>query len=134
MDKVFKHSGLTLKQMDFCNHVLDGERLGPAYRLAFKTKGTDKSDNEAGSKLHARPEIGAYLEKLNLRTEEKRSLTRATKRNLLTEFAEDEDTDVAKRIKAIEVDNLMTGDNKPQEVTFTGLEALLNKVREGYDE
>ena len=108
--------------------------IGESYRKAYSAIGTDKTCAENGSHTKNKPAVKAYYDKMNEKIENKRALSRAKKRDLLSEFATDEDTDVSKRIKAIEVDNLMSGDNKPTEVTVTGLGALLNKVREGTDE
>jgi len=133
-DYHFKSTGLSVKEMAFCGHVLDGMKLMDAFKAATGSKGNQNTLKREGCALMAKPTVVAYCEKLNSQTEGKRSLNRAKKRDLLAEFAENEDSDVKARIKAIEVDNLMTGDNKPQVVEVTGLSALLDRVRSGGDD
>jgi len=127
----FKFSGLTHDRMVFSNYIVDGMAVGESYAKAISSKGSKKSCQVEGSKWLNEPEVAAYVEKLRAKTEEYRAASRAYKRDKLFFIMEENEDDPRVVIQAITADNLMTGDNKPQEVQVFGLAELLQQVRKG---
>jgi hypothetical protein len=124
-------ASLTPKQRAFSNEIANGCTSSESYRRAYNTTAKDKSLAARASHLKAVPKVAAYIASLIARSEKKKALARDRKRELLNEAAEDAGSDWGKRIKAIEVDNQMTGDNAPQQVNVFGLGDLLAIVRKG---
>lgn len=122
---------LTAKQRAFANAIAAGAGGSEAYRIAYNTKGRDKDHASKASKLRRLPHVAAYITHLISKQERRRELNRERKRELLAEAAEDTKAKWPERIKAIEVDNVMTGDNAPEQVNVFGLGDLLQLVRKG---
>ncbi len=115
--------------MAFCHHVVDGANGTEAYILAYAAKGSQACSRVQACRLLKNPDVVAYIEKLKQAAENKKTLVRIEKRIWLAKFVRDCKEDTGKRIKAIEVDNEMTGDNAPQKVEVFGLSELLGMVR-----
>lgn len=121
---------LTPKQRAFANEIAAGTNPSQAYRKCFNC--VTASQTTVGAKashLKSHPKVGPYIAALIAQQEKKRLLTRERKREHLALFVEDKTARTADRIKAIEVDNVMTGDNAPQQVQVFGLSDLLALVR-----
>lgn len=120
---------LTPKQTAFANEVAAGKDLSESYRLAYDcTKGSPMTVGTNASRTAALPHVAAYIATLKAQQEKRRFLTRERKRELLAAFAEDAPKH-SDRIKAIEVENRMVGDDAPQQVQVFGLSELLGLVR-----
>jgi len=125
----FRFSNLSAVKMAFCHLIVDGESGTEAYIRAYKPKGTNLTSRVQACRILKNPDVVAYIEQLKKKSEDKKTLVRIEKRIWLAKFVRDAKEDTGKRIKAIEVDNEMTGDNSPQKVEVFGLSELLGMVR-----
>jgi hypothetical protein len=125
----------TNNEIAFCNLVAAGSNYTDAYRQATGTKGNPKVVNVDATRFAKKPRVVKLLAALRERDAEKESEKRVaskqSKRELLFIAMTDEEVDWNRRLKAIEVDNAMTGENAPQEVHMVGLKEIMRKVREG---
>lgn len=125
----------TQKEIDFVNLVLGGMSYTDAYRQVVGSKASRKAANVEGCRLAKAPAVVKLLSELRAKDAEKESdrrvATKQSKRELLFIAMTDEEVDWNRRLKAIEVDNAMTGENAPQEVHMVGLKEVMRKVREG---
>lgn len=119
----------TPKQRAFVNDVAAGVGPSEAYRKAYNTKASPNIVAAKAAHLRDTPKVHNYLAALIAQQERTRFLTRDRKREKLAEVVEGKGEKTADRIKAIEVDNVMNGDNKPAEVNIFGLGDLLALVR-----
>jgi hypothetical protein len=117
------------KQRAFANLLADGVEPSEAYRQAYGDSRKDKGLSALAASAKASPTVQAYLSALVAKQEKAKALSRERKRHHLAEFVESKTERTADRIKAIEVDNVMTGDNAPQQVEVFGLSDLLALVR-----
>lgn len=100
---------LSNRQKMFCREYVKVEgTIGDAYAKAYDTKNIN-SANTNGSRLLKKPYIQEYINMLQNKIAKQDFLQIEDKRQLLREFAMSEDDTKADRIKAIEVDNKMTG-------------------------
>lgn len=122
--------GLTQKQRAFANYIAEGLNGTEAYRKAYPdTVACDKTCATHACREKKKPHVAAYIASLVAKQEQARFLTRERKREILAQLAEKKACRPGERIKAIEVDNTMTGDNAPQQVQVFGLGELLALVR-----
>jgi hypothetical protein len=123
---------LTHKQRLFAQGIADGLDNSKAYRAAYNcaTASSITIAKEA-CELRKHPAVAAYLADLQAKQDRARQLTRDRKREILNTIAENPKAKPNERTKAIEVDNVMTGDNAPQQVQVFGLSELLALVRKG---
>lgn len=119
----------TPKQRTFANALAEGVGPSEAYRQAYNTRARDSALSSKAAKAQRSPQFQAYLRALVAQMEHRRFLTRDRKREKLAKIVEDGAERTADRLKAIEVDNVMTGDNAPQKVEVFGLGELLAAVR-----
>lgn len=119
----------TPKQRAFANELAGGVTASEAYRRAYATKATGVNLAARASHVRDNPKIAAYLAALIAQQEKARFLTRERKREKLAAIVDSKTERTADRIKAIEVDNVMNGDNRPTEVNIFGLSDLLAMVR-----
>jgi hypothetical protein len=124
-------ASLTEGQRTFANEVAAGAKLSDAYRKAYNTKANPKILCSKASHARTHPKIAAYIEALIAQQEKTRFLTRESKRQRLAKIVADGKARNGDVIRAIEVDNVMTGDNAPQQVEVFGLGELLALVRKG---
>jgi hypothetical protein len=120
---------LTAKQRAFANELAAGIGPSEAYRRAYNTQAKDNLVAAKAGHLKAKPKLQAYLAELIAAQERKRFLTRERKRERLSQIVENAKEKTGDVIRAIEVDNVMTGDNAPQQVQVFGLSELLAMVR-----
>lgn len=117
-----KNSGgpekVTFKQQRFVDLLLLGKTGVDAYREAFSSKAKPQVLRVKAVEMKKRPQVQAYMAAEQAKTAELVGLTRAEKRRLLRMAAMDSKAPWSERLKAIALDNLMTGDNKP--VRFEG--------------
>ncbi len=103
------------RQRRFAEFVVSGDTATVAYVKA----GYSKNGAKVGaSKLLTHANVKGYLAKLRKPQTEKAIATRQRKREILAAIMEGrtKGATVADRIRAIQADNLMTGDNKPIKV------------------
>ena len=117
-----KNSGgpekITPKQQRFVDLILLGTTNKEAYRQAFQSKANDNVLRVKAAELKRKPVVKAYMEAEQKKNADLVGLTRAEKRRMLRMIALDPKESASDRLKAIALDNLMTGDNKP--VRFEG--------------
>lgn len=106
-------SHLTPKQKAFADALLSGAEQSEAYRLAYNPHGTPSTTAKEAYRLAGNPKVAEYLAGQRLKQDVGLGLTRAKKRQILKEIAEDPERPARERLMAISIDNLMTGDNKP---------------------
>lgn len=107
---------LTPKQEAFAQYVADGLTQTEAYRRAYNWKGCKRRVGTKSSLVKATPAVLARIEELRKENAAVQGLSRAEKRRILAQQARDRDLAPEHRRQAIQVDNLMTGDNKPVKV------------------
>jgi hypothetical protein len=121
---------LTAKQRAFANLIAEGKDGSAAYREAYVCPNSSPITlAREAHRTRELPHVAAYIAQLIAQQERKRFLTRERKRELLADCAEDKKAKWSERTKALEVDNVMTGDNAPQQVQVFGLTELLAIVR-----
>lgn len=123
---------MTPKQEAFSQAVADGMDNSSAYRHAYNVRTTNNNTiAKKAWKIAHTPVVFARVEALKKEVSDGRLLQRVGKRVILCEIAEDKEQQAQNRIKAIEVDNRMTGDDAPQKVEVFGLTDLMRLVRGG---
>lgn len=104
---------ISVKQQRFVDLLLLGTTGKEAYRQAFSSKAKDVVLRVKASEEKKKPAVQAYLAAEQAKAAELVGLTRAEKRRMLRLIALDPNEAASDRLKAIALDNLMTGDNKP---------------------
>lgn len=100
---------LTAKQEQFVKNIIDGMSQADAYRNAYPNqRNTDKTTHENASRLMNNPKIIARLQELRDKIANDKVMSATRRAERLTEFANDEDPNVA--MKAIDLLNKMTGE------------------------
>jgi hypothetical protein len=114
-------NGLSIKQLAYANHVLEGKTQANAYILAYGKPADYNLQNAraAGQKLYNTKTIQSYLRTQNKKAEKKAGLSLAERFQILADIAIDENNSPDTRIRCIDVYNKMTGDNK-QNITMEG--------------
>lgn len=108
---------LTGKEEAFCQHVANGKTFLESFRIAYDAKGYSKGAAQVQAyRLSCKDHIAARIRELREKIEERMVLSRSRKRHILYEIAEKKSNQPHERIKAIEVDNRMTGDEAPVKV------------------
>lgn len=117
---------LSYRQYRFAQLVFQGGKLGPSYEQAGYNPTNANSRDSSASSLLRSPKVQRYLHHLaavSARTSRAATLSRARKREILCDIAEDSEDGY--RLKAIEIDNKMTGDEAPVrlegEITLRGI-------------
>lgn len=123
------HRKLTLKEDWFARLVAQGRTLASAYREAYSSE--SKNSRIAGHRVSKRPAVAARIAELTMPEEKRLFLTRARKRELLLQFAENTRASVLDRQRSIVIDNRMTGDDRQivsveGEITLVSVMAALN--------
>lgn len=108
---------LTAKQKAFADALLSGKDASEAYRVAYSPKSTPATIGREAYTLVRVPHVAKYIDeqrsKYAKQEEATVGLTRARKREILRTIANDTKASRKDRMTAIQIDNLMTGDNKP---------------------
>ena len=100
---------LTAKQEQFVKNIIDGMSQADAYRNAYDTsRMADKTIHEKASRLMADGKVTARLQELRDKIANDKVMNATRRAERLTEFANDEDPNVA--MKAIDLLNKMTGE------------------------
>ena len=100
---------LTAKQEQFVKNIIDGMSQADAYRNAYPNQRmSDKTIHESASRLMNNSKISARLEELRNKIANEKIMNATRRAERLTEFANDEDPNVA--MKAIDLLNKMTGE------------------------
>ena len=100
---------LTAKQEQFVKNIIDGMSQADAYRNAYPNQRmSDKTIHESASRLMNNNKIIARLTELRDKIANEKVMSATRRAERLTEFANDEDPNVA--MKAIDLLNKMTGE------------------------
>ena len=112
-----KQHPLNDRQRRFAEFVVGGDPASVAYKKSGYAA-TGNAAEVSASQLLRNPKVSAYLAELRKPQKEKAIATRQRKREILAAIMEGKTkgATVADRIRAVQVDNLMTGDNKPIKV------------------
>jgi hypothetical protein len=102
---------LTSKQELFARLVAEGKGMSESYRIAYQSKSNPAAVRSDAWKLATDPRVERKIAELKARAEERMFLTRSRKRHILYQIAETPKNKATDRIKAIEVDNRMSGDD-----------------------
>lgn len=105
---------LTPQQLAFCHNIAEGMNPSAAYSRAYprQSLGRDALSVEA-ARLRKNPKVVAYINDLLAEARREVLLTRDKKRMILGGIALNKNLPPQARIAAIQVDNRMTGDEKP---------------------
>lgn len=125
---------LTNKQEAFAQAIADGMDQSKAYHSAYAVKTNNRFT--VTRKAHEIAHLGHVanrIAELKGQLADSKLLNRLRKREILCDVAEDVEQPAQNRIKAIEADNRMTGDDAPQKVEVFGLNDLMKLVRGGDD-
>ena len=99
---------LTQKQENFCLAYIKTGNASEAYRQAYNAeKMSEKQIWEESSKLNSNPKVAQMVQELRDKAESKAIITLEQRKELLSRFAWEEETD--KSIKAIDLLNKMDG-------------------------
>jgi hypothetical protein len=103
----------TPKEEAFAQAVAHGKPLVDAFRIAYPGR-SDKPHHakQEAYKIAQRPPVAARIKELQKPELERFYLSRARKRELLYTLAENPRNSPIERIRAIDMDNLMTGEYK----------------------
>jgi hypothetical protein len=99
----------------FCEHVANGDSPADAYRKVAPGASAT-SQRVQPYRWLGFPSVQAEIARLRVPIERAKVLTRTRKRELLYSIAEDTKAPPAARTQAIQIDNRMTGDEKPVRV------------------
>jgi phage terminase small subunit len=102
---------LTPKQEAFAQYIADGLTQTEAYRRAYSSKAKKTVMPVKGHQVAKHQAVAARIKQLREEAAEMPGLTRATKRRLLAQLAQDRDADSRVRLEAVKIDNMMTGEN-----------------------
>ncbi len=121
---------LTPKQRAFADALLEGLASSKAYRRAYPAKGSPKLVSVKAAEVKRHPAVQAYMREQQSKLDRAKGLTRTRKRQFLYEVVMNPDSSTADKLRAIELDNRMTGDNIPEKVEAFGLSDLLTMMRQ----
>ncbi len=116
----------------YCDGLTKAESWRRAYNKPNATRGTV---TKAVQDVFNRPKVQTRIAELKSQLDDERALVRNEKRMMLAEIARkkkitvDEARAFTVRMKAIDADNVMTGDNAPQKVEVFGNAEILAMVR-----
>ena len=127
---------LTHKEEAFAQNFCDGLSKSESWRRAYKKPDAqDRTASKNGYMVCKRPWVQERIAELKKVLDDERALSRVEKRMMLADVARrkkmsaDEARAHSVRMKAIEQDNIMTGDNAPQKVEVFGMSEMLAMVR-----
>ena len=121
---------LTAQQIAFANARLEGLQPSDAYRRAYNSHSNSGVIAVRACELGKHQGINAYIAKEQAKLDRTKGLTRLRKRQILYNIATDPNSSTSDIIRAIETDNRMTGDNRPEQVEGFGVSELLTMVRQ----
>jgi hypothetical protein len=114
-------ASLTPKQRAFAAGIAEGLDGSAAYRLSYAPGNGEAAYIAAKAyEVRHKPRVSAYIAALISQQEQGRFLSRQRKREILASIAEKRGESSRARVRAIEVDNRMTGDEQPQVVELSG--------------
>jgi uncharacterized protein YeaO (DUF488 family) len=102
---------LTAKQTAFAQYAADGLTASEAYRRAYGGNPNFTTTKREAYEVRHHPLVAAYIKELQEEAKAMDGLTRAEKRRQLALIVRDRDADLGRRLEAIKLDNLMTGEN-----------------------
>lgn len=107
---------LTAKQIDFAFFVADGLTASEAYRRVYSANGKATVRHVRAHEVRHHPAVAAFIGELQEEVRRVKLAEREDKRRLLALIMFDREEDTGRRLEAIKIDNLMTGDNSPLKV------------------
>lgn len=119
---------LTPQHRKFCQSIAEGHSATTSYVVATGCENRETATRQGGRWL-SKPEIQAEVARLVAQVQTppldtkdavKNLVDRLEKRRVLSEIIRDDKLDAMKRMKAIELDNQMTGDNAPLQIESDG--------------
>lgn len=116
-------------QRAFADALLEGLAPSEAYRKAYPAKGSPKVVSVKAAEVKRHPAVQAYMKKQQAKLDRTKGLTRQRKRRKLYEIVNDPNSSTSDVIKAIQADNRMCGDDRPEPVQSFGLSDPLTMVR-----
>ena len=109
------------KQRAFCAHLVEGMSQTAAYVKAYGCK--EETARRLASRLMTNDGVSAEIKRLRDIMDGQHCLRLLEKRRMLADIARDkESASPSDRMKAIEIDNKMTGQNAPEKLEVTGAE------------
>jgi phage terminase small subunit len=121
---------MTAKEHAFALRILAGDPPSKAYLNAGYSGDTNANVIAvAANRILNRPHVQELVTTGRQAKLDKALLTRDEKRKILRDIAKGKAAKMGDRIRAVQVDNEMTGDNAPQQVNVFGLSDLLMLVR-----
>ena len=121
---------LTPKQRAFADALLEGLASSKAYRRAYPAKGSPKVVSVKAAEVKRHPAVQSYMRKQQAKLDRTKGLTRQRKRQKLCEIVHDPNSSTSDVIKAIQADNRMCGDDRPEPTETFGMSDLLAKIRQ----
>lgn len=120
---------LTHKEEAFAQHVAKGETHSDAYKKAYNS--TTPNAKVVAHRIVHKAHVAARIAELRAPDETRKFLTRARKREILWQIAEDARATRLERQRSIMIDNRMTGDDRTVvniegEITLVSVMAALN--------
>jgi hypothetical protein len=101
---------LTPKEEAFAQYIAKGKAASEAYRLAYDPKGQPHTFRSNAYQVGRRPHVAARIDELKKPDQERLFLTRARKREILFEIAQNRRNKPVDRARAIDLDNQMTAE------------------------
>lgn len=120
---------LNARQNQFVTLYTSGRPAGRAYEEAgYASRGA--AADTAASKLLRIPKVAAAVKEEQTRNREHSSVTHAGKLAILEGIMENTESPNRDRIRAIQVHNVMTGDNEPEEVKVSTDIPTLEEIKD----
>lgn len=104
---------LTAKQIAFAFHVADGLTASEAYRRVYSFNGKPTVMPVKAHEVRHHPAVAGFIKELQDEIRQVKLAGRVDKRRLLALIMFDRNEDTGRRLEAIKIDNVMTGDNAP---------------------
>lgn len=121
---------MTTREHAFALRILAGDGPLKAYDAAgYSQNSKPPVRSVRASELLKRPTIANFIAAERQKQTDKALLSRDEKRKILRDIAKAKNGKPTDKVRAIMVDNIMTGDNAPQQVNVFGLSDLLTLVR-----
>ncbi len=125
---------LTPKQHAFADALLDGVSPSNAYRRAYQANGSPRVVSVKAAEVKKHAAVQEYVRHQQDKLDRTIGLTREHKRQLLYQIVMDPDSSPADKIKAIQLDNRMTGDDRSEKAESFGMGDLMALVRQGSEQ
>lgn len=115
------------KREKFLALILDGKSPLAAYKKLHPKSSNPAAEVES-SRWRNDPKFALRFRWMQKQSETETTLTQSEKREKLAKLVREEAEEVRDIIKAIEVDNVMAGHNKPTEIAVSGEITVIDKL------